>query len=159
MFTKNQGRGHPVLPQKFVNSSLNVRRSCAHARMSATPLRSYIYFITCGHPGGGVSLRWDSQSWLSFLGLSRVTEHGPRATALIGPPVPLRGNPQSARITGVNGCSRRETYPPRLVSKVLRADIGSAMPERRPGRKSIPERRTRGSHSQEGLGPTFKGGT
>lgn len=52
--------------------------------------------------------------------------HGTRATDYRSywSPVPLRGNPQSARITGVNGCSRRETYPPRLVSKVLRADIG-----------------------------------
>lgn len=58
------------------------------------------------------------------VALRRFPDHGPRTTALIGPPVPLRGNPQSARITGVNGCSRRETYPPRLVSKVLRADIG-----------------------------------
>jgi hypothetical protein len=32
-------------------------------------------------PGVGVPQWWDSQSWLSFLGLSRVTEHGPRTTA------------------------------------------------------------------------------
>jgi hypothetical protein len=73
---RKPGEGSPLSAQKFVNSSLNVRRSCAHARMSATPLRSYIYFITCGHPGGGVSLRWDSQSWLSLLDVSRITGHG-----------------------------------------------------------------------------------
>jgi hypothetical protein len=36
---------------------------------------------------------------------------------------------------------RRETNPLRAVSKIMRADIGSAKPERRPGRKAILERR------------------
>lgn len=59
------------------------------------------------------------ESWLSFLAASRgsripnhrprntghgarVTKRGPRSP---GPPVPLRRNPQSARIAGVSACS------------------------------------------------------
>jgi hypothetical protein len=41
------------------------------------------------------------ESWLSLFGLSRVAEHGPQATAPLIPQVPLRRNPQSARITPV----------------------------------------------------------
>ncbi len=65
-------------------------------------------------PGWGVP-GWDSQSWRPLSQLpedhrsritghrTRVTDHGPRNTGHrpTGPPVPLRRNPQSARITPV----------------------------------------------------------
>ena len=138
---RKPGVGLSVLAQKFVNSSLAPPRSRAHARTRATPFRSYIYFITREHPGDGVSLRWDSQSWLSFLGLSQVTEHGPPGTPQWFPRTVAR---RPAKCQNHASCSRhrrQETYPLWAVSKVLRADIGSAMPECRPGRKSIPKRR------------------
>ena len=72
---RKPGEGSPHHWPKVLQLVTSPPHSCAHARTSATPFRSYIYFITRGHPGGGVSLRWDSQSWLSLLGLSRVTGH------------------------------------------------------------------------------------
>jgi hypothetical protein len=57
--------------------------------------------------GWGIS-PWDSQSWLSppvfrITGReTRATKHSPRPH---GPSVPLRRNPQSARIAGVSACS------------------------------------------------------
>jgi hypothetical protein len=74
---RKPGEGHSVPAQKFVNSSLAVRRSCEHARIRTTRFCSWSYLMTCGHPGGGVSLRWDSQSWLSLLGLPQFTDHEP----------------------------------------------------------------------------------
>jgi hypothetical protein len=166
---RKPGRVHPFRAQKFVDSLPAPARSCAHARTSATTVPSMLYFISSGHPGGGVSPGGTAklfsiarasrdESWLSFLAASRgsrVTNRRPRNT---GPLVPTyrcaatRKVPESLVLLLV---LRRETYPLFPVSNVTRADIGSAIPERRPGRKSIPERRTRGSHSQEGLGPTF----
>jgi hypothetical protein len=81
---------------------------------------------------------------------SRVKGH-----ALKDPQVPLRRNPQSARITGVSAwCSPGNISAP-AVSKILRADIGF-------GIRRLPnpvarrlQKAERGSHSQEGLGPTF----
>jgi|HubBroStandDraft_5_1064220.scaffolds.fasta_scaffold245169_1 hypothetical protein len=89
---RKSGEGHSVPAQKFVNSSLAVRRSCVHARTPTTPFRSYIYFITRGHPG--VGYLWGGTANPGCLSASRraigqrrsayrrprstVTEHGPR---------------------------------------------------------------------------------
>jgi hypothetical protein len=153
---RKSGEGHSVPAQKFVNSSLAVRRSCVHARTPTTPFRSYIYFITRGHPPGvGVPQWWDSQSWLSFLGLSPVTERGPRTTAPIGPPVPLRRNPQSARITQVaQDAAARKHIRPGWCLKYRERTSGRQCQNAVPV-ASRSQRATRGSHSQEGLGPTF----
>jgi hypothetical protein len=128
---RKPGEGHSVSAQKFVNSSLAVCRSCAHARIPATRIPSMLYFITRGHPGGwGISLVGQPTSSPSRASRAmnlgcpfsqcpeyppvpnhqprntghrvRVTEHGPRPH---GPPVPLRCNAQSARIAGVSACS------------------------------------------------------
>jgi hypothetical protein len=54
---KNPGEGHAFRAPKFRKSSLPACLSWAHARISATPIYSYIYFITRGHPGvGGYAL-------------------------------------------------------------------------------------------------------
>ena len=74
---RKPGEGSSRLSPKVCNSSLAPPHSCEHARIPTTRFCSWSYFITCGHPGGGVPLRWDSQSWLSLLGLSRDTGHGP----------------------------------------------------------------------------------
>jgi hypothetical protein len=117
-------------------------------------------------PGGWGISGWDSQSsWLSFLAASpgspvtnhrpRVTVRGPRITAPLSPGTVAR---RPAKCQNHASCSRhrrQETYPPRLVSKAMRADIGR-------GKESTPSpiasrslRVTKRSHSQEGLGPTF----
>ncbi len=107
---------------KFCNSSLPTQRSCVHAETPATPFGSYIYFITRGQAGGwGIPAA--GQICLSVaLRPSRNTGHGPQVTT---PLVPLRRNPQSARITVVSGlATSRETSTVWLVSKQVRADIG-----------------------------------
>src|SRR5271165_7636661 len=50
---KKTGEGVPLFAQKVCNSSLPACWSCAHTRTPATPIRSYIYFISRAHPGGG----------------------------------------------------------------------------------------------------------
>jgi hypothetical protein len=142
MLTKKQGRGHPVPDQKFCNSSLPACQPCARARTAATPIPSIVYFTILWMPGGwghalpsGTAIPGPRS--LAFHG-SRNTDHRPRP---IGPQVPLRRNTQSARITGVTAWWQPGNISAPPVSKILRADIGSAMLERRPGRKSIPERR------------------
>ena len=152
MFTETRGGVTPSQPKscQLVTSRSPILRT-------RTNLRNPIPLIHLLHNSRTPRGRGISAVGQPILAVAPrpFTVHGPRATALIGPPVPLRCNAQSARITGVTALWYRETNPLCSVSKVSRADIGSAMPERRPGRKSIPERRTRGSHSQEGLGPTF----
>src|SRR5271165_6967285 len=72
---------------------------------------------------------------------SRNTGHGPRPLWSPGTVAP-----QPAKCQNHASCSRwhrrQETYPLRSVSNVLRADIGHGKPQRRPGSKSIPARRT-----------------
>jgi len=112
---RKPGEGHPVPAQKVVNSSLAVRRSCAHAGTPATTVPSMLYFISSGYPGGG-GMRFlvgqpNSSPSRGFRGMNpgclppsselQVTDHETRPTAPIGPPVPLRHNPQSAKITPV----------------------------------------------------------
>ena len=86
---------------------------------------------------------------------ARSTDHGHPARPHWSPGTVA---PQPAKCQNHASCPRwhpgQETYPLRSVSNVLRADIGHGKPQRRPGSKSIPARR-QGSHSQEGLGPTF----
>ena len=98
------------------------------------------------------------ESWLSFLAASRgsrIPNHRPRNTHTATehesrnaghvPLVPryrcaaTRKVPESQVLVLVR---RQETYPLPSVSNVLRADIGHGKPERRPGSKSIPGRRT-----------------
>jgi hypothetical protein len=122
------GRVHPFRAQKFVNSLLAPARSCAHARTPAITIPSMLYFISSGHPGVGY-LRVGQPNSSPSCGFramnlgcpfsqrpenhrSRITGHGTRVTEHEsrntghgprphGPPVPLRRNPQSARITPV----------------------------------------------------------
>jgi hypothetical protein len=161
---KKPGEGHTVPDPKFYNSSLPACPSPAHARISATPFRSIAYFITRGHPRGGVSPGGTAklfpiprasrdESWLSIHPARRGTrrlEHGPRTTGPWttghSPLVPryrcaaTRKVPESRQLLSVRRW--QETYPLQSVSNVLRADIGYGKPQRRPGSKSIPARRT-----------------
>ena len=119
---RKSGEGLSLGAPKFCNSSLHACRSYAHARTPATPFRSYACSITRGHPGGGVSLWWDSQSWLSFFGLSQVTEHGPRPH---WSPGTVAAQPTKCQNHGwYSLVAAGETNPLQAVSKVLRADIG-----------------------------------
>jgi hypothetical protein len=100
-------------------------------------------------PRGVGYLRVGQPIFLAVLyrGVPRIKGHGARLTEHAPRPHQSSGTvaPQPAKCQNHASCSRhhrQETYPLWVVSNVLRADIGSAMPERRPGRKSIPERRT-----------------
>src|SRR5208282_726035 len=170
--TENKGRGRPVQAPNFCNSSLPTLarpfaslhrylatslhriQGSAHAGIPATPIPSMLYFITPVHPGGGVPSQWYSHPWLPHSG-SRVTDHGTPATGhgLTGPDVPLRRNPQSARIADVRAWCPPGNISATSVSKIPRADIGFGI-RRLPNpiaRRS--QNSGQGSHSQEGLGP------
>jgi hypothetical protein len=168
----------PLIPLDFISFSSNVYRKPGegpphhHPKVwqvvtsrsallrARTNVRNPIPLIHLLHnsrtpPGVGVPQWWDSQSWLSFLGLSPVTERGPRTTAPIGPPVPLRRNPQSARITQVaQDTTARKHIRPGWCLKYRERTSGRQCQNAVPV-ASRSQRATRGSHSQEGLGPTF----
>lgn len=96
---RKPGEGSSRLSPKVCNSSLAPPHSCEHARIPTTRFCSWSYFITCGHPRG-----WGTSAVgqpILAVAVRPFTGHGPRTTALIGPPVPLRCDAQSARITRV----------------------------------------------------------
>jgi hypothetical protein len=100
---KKARRGARRPTPRFVNSSLAAFRSGARTRTAATSIPSMLYFTTSVHPGGGGMPFPVGQPFLAVTPrLARVTEHGPQVTT---PQVPLRRNPQSARITDVSACS------------------------------------------------------
>ena len=83
----------PSFTPSFEGLLLHTRRN------SRNPNPLYALLHNFGTPRGwGHASQRDSHPRLSLLGISRVTEHGSQVTT---PPVPLRRNPQSARITAV----------------------------------------------------------
>ncbi len=164
---RKPGEGAAVLAPKFCNSSLPACGPSPRARTpvyperpsrGATLFRSYIYCITRGQPGVGVSLSGTAklfaitrvsrdESWLSLFDLSRVTVHGTRPTNQGPRPHWSPGTvaPQPTKCQNHASCPGwhpgQETYPLPSVSNLLRADIGHGKLQRRPGSKSIPERR------------------
>ncbi len=63
---------------------------CVHAGMPATPIPSYVYFTTCGHPGVGVS--GTGFSLCSFIAPTKVN----RAAGITDPFDTLHRPPASA---------------------------------------------------------------
>jgi hypothetical protein len=102
---RKPGEGPPRPSPKvlqLVTTRLPARRTNTNTR-NPNPFYALLHnSMDAPIDGGHAPSQWDSQSWLSPA-VFRVTGRGTRATGHgpLGPPVPLRRNPQSARITVV----------------------------------------------------------